>query len=94
MSDARISFSATEGDLTPARPNVSPEMARMTENLNLQRALLRHISSLHAINVIDKTKVQSIYREEGEGGGGWPLVRLTDGRVLRARLLASITFTF
>ncbi len=65
-----------------------PQMARLTENLNLQRALLRHLDSTSAVELFDKVKVQSIQREEREGGG-WPLVHLSDGRVLRARLLVS-----
>ena len=63
-------------------------MARLTENLNLQRALLRHLDSTSLVTLTDKVKVQAIEREEREGGG-WPLVYLSDGRVLRARLLVS-----
>ena len=64
-------------------------MARLTENLNIQRALLRHLDSASSVELVDKVKVQSIEREEREGGG-WPLVHLSDGRVLRARLLVSL----
>lgn len=64
-------------------------MSRMTENLNLQRALLRRLTDSPTVKLIDKVKVQTIQREEREGGG-WPLVHLSDGRVLRARLLASV----
>ena len=65
-----------------------PQMARLTENLNLQRGLLRYLNGTSAVELIDKVKVQSIQREEREGGGR-PLVHLSDGRVLRARLLVS-----
>ncbi|KAH9938159.1 uncharacterized protein B0H18DRAFT_949595 [Fomitopsis serialis] len=71
--------------VTPGSATAS-EMSRLVENLNLQRALLHHISNIPAVNILDKTKVQSIQREEREGNG-WPLVYLSDGRVLRARLL-------
>ncbi|KZT12458.1 ubiquinone biosynthesis hydrox [Laetiporus sulphureus 93-53] len=84
ISDARITFSASE--IVYAGLDAPQEMARLIENLNLQRGLLRHLSSMPMIQLFDKVKVQSIQREEREGGG-WPLVQLSDGRVLRARLL-------
>ncbi|OSX60240.1 hypothetical protein POSPLADRAFT_1148165 [Postia placenta MAD-698-R-SB12] len=83
ISDARITFSATEA--APAG-TTAPEMARLTENLNLQRALLRYLDTTPSIKLLDKVKVNSIEKEQEEGGG-WPLVHLSDGRVLRARLL-------
>ncbi|EPQ56623.1 ubiquinone biosynthesis hydrox [Gloeophyllum trabeum ATCC 11539] len=88
ISDARITYVASElGFRHPTQDGSSvPQMARMTENLNLQRALLRHLSSVSEVQLLDKTKVSSIIREDREGGG-WPLVHLSDGRVLRARLL-------
>ncbi|EJF64010.1 ubiquinone biosynthesis hydrox [Dichomitus squalens LYAD-421 SS1] len=87
VSDARITFS-TQDDHASFLPDASPQsqMARLTENLNLQRALLRHLDSNRTVELVDNVKVQSIVREEREGGG-WPLVHLSDGRVLRARLL-------
>lgn len=60
----------------------------MTENLNLQRGLLRHLSQFPEIELADKVKVQSITQDDQEGAN-WPLVNLTDGRVLRTRLLVS-----
>jgi ubiquinone biosynthesis monooxygenase Coq6 len=62
-------------------------MARITENLNLQRGLLKHIEKL-PIELIDKTKVQAIERGPGELGG-WPVIQLSNGQTLRARLLVS-----
>ncbi|KAI0709704.1 ubiquinone biosynthesis hydrox [Cerioporus squamosus] len=87
LSDARVTFSIQD-TLASHLPGIEsqPQMARLTENLNLQRALLRHLDSTSAVDLLDKVKVQSIQREEREGGG-WPLVHLSDGRVLRARLL-------
>lgn len=65
-------------------------MARLTENLNLQRALLRQLDSVGgSLELLQKVKVESIQREDKEGGHGWPLVRLSDGSTLRARLLVS-----
>ena len=86
VSDARINFNSIEMGLGRATGN--PQMARLTENLNLQRALLRHIGGNPATQLFDKIKVHSISREELDSGG-WPLVHLSDGRVLRARLLVS-----
>nr|GAT46718.1 predicted protein [Mycena chlorophos] len=80
VSDARIEFPASLLGL--GAPGQG--MARMTENFNLQRALLRHLSATQHVRVFDKTKVQSIGHGEAVG---WPLVHLDDGRVLRSRLL-------
>ncbi|KAJ6493645.1 hypothetical protein C8R47DRAFT_1044073 [Mycena vitilis] len=81
VSDARIEFSAALlGFGSPAQG-----MARLTENLNLQRGLLRHLSDIPEVQILDKTKVQTI--DYAETSGDWPLVRLDNGRVLRSRLL-------
>ncbi|KAJ7066691.1 ubiquinone biosynthesis hydrox [Mycena amicta] len=80
ISDARIEFPASLLGL--GLPGQG--MARMTENLNLQRGLLRHLDAIPEIHVFDKTKVQSIGHGEP---AGWPLVHLDNGRVLRSRLL-------
>ncbi|RDB23405.1 Ubiquinone biosynthesis monooxygenase COQ6, mitochondrial [Hypsizygus marmoreus] len=82
VSDARVTFSASEIGL--ARPQEG--MARITENLNLQRGLLRHLEQLPSVQLVEKTKVESIQRD-AEERGGWPLVHLDNGKVLRARLL-------
>ncbi|GLB41771.1 putative FAD-dependent monooxygenase required for the C5-ring hydroxylation during ubiquinone biosynthesis [Lyophyllum shimeji] len=82
VSDARITFSASEIGLE--RPQDG--MARLTENFNLQRGLLRHLEHLPGVRLIERTKVKSIIRD-AEDQGGWPLVHLDNGRVLRARLL-------
>ena len=86
LSDARINFSAAEM-VTPGMPAPS-QLSTLVENLNLQRALLRHISGMPTVSVLEETKVQSIQKEDREGNG-WPLLDLSDGRVLRARLLVS-----
>ncbi|KAJ7115878.1 ubiquinone biosynthesis hydrox [Mycena epipterygia] len=81
ISDARIDFSASLLGLgTPGQG-----MARMTENLNLQRGLLRNLHGIPEVSILDKTKVQTI--DQAECPGGWPLVHLDNGRVLRSRLL-------
>ena len=60
-------------------------MARLTENLNLQRAILRHLETVPEVRILENTKVTSISRDEERGG--WPLVHLDNNMVLRARLL-------
>lgn len=87
LSDARITFSMQD-DLAASLPAAQAQMATLTENLNLQRALLQHLHSTSTVELMDKVKVQSIVQDEQEGGG-WPLVHLSDGRILRARLLVS-----
>lgn len=64
-------------------------MARLIENLNLQRAFLRHLEKLQNIQLLQKVKVVSI--QPVVEGNGWPLVHLSDGTTIRARLLVSPT---
>ena len=61
-------------------------MALMTENINLQSALLKHLSGIQDIEILDQIKVSSIERDHREGGH-WPTVHLSDGRTFRTRLL-------
>ncbi|EKM50193.1 uncharacterized protein PHACADRAFT_178811 [Phanerochaete carnosa HHB-10118-sp] len=81
ISDARITFAASE--LSTSTVN---ELSRLTENLNLQRGLLRHLSQYPEVQLFDKVKVQSIVCEAREENA-WPVVHLSDGRAIRARLL-------
>ncbi|VDC01384.1 unnamed protein product [Peniophora sp. CBMAI 1063] len=85
VSDARIEFSAHGLGIGSSSPTEAPYMARMTENLNLQRAAIHHLDEHPFIRILDKTKVESI-SNDGDGGD-WPLVHLSSGQVLRARLL-------
>jgi ubiquinone biosynthesis monooxygenase Coq6 len=65
------------------------EIARLTENLNLQRALLRRLQHLHeSVRLVENTKVVGI--DAGELSGGWPIVTLSSGEALRARLLVRL----
>lgn len=63
-------------------------MARLTENFNIQRALLRRLEKSPEVSLFDKTKVEAIRREDLEGNG-WPIVHFANGKRLRARLLVS-----
>lgn len=88
ISDARVTFAASASlNVVSGTPTV--EMARLTENLNLQRALLRSLAD-RPVTLLDNTKVNAIERDEREKGG-WPLVHTSDGLILRARLLVSLT---
>lgn len=82
VSDARIEFNSSDlGGESSVRG-----MSRMTENLNLQQGLLRHLSELPQVQLLQKTKVQSISRDSADKQS-WPLVHLDNGRILRSRLL-------
>jgi ubiquinone biosynthesis monooxygenase Coq6 len=64
-------------------------MASMTENLNLQRGILKRLDDLPAVDLLDSVKVENIENGSGEGNN-WPLVKTSDGRSLRCRLLVSL----
>ncbi|KAF9531773.1 hypothetical protein CPB83DRAFT_761042 [Crepidotus variabilis] len=82
VSDARIEFDAQDLQLT----RVNNGMATLTEILNLQRALLRHLDNLPNIQLLHRTKVTSI-TADSEDKGSWPLIHLDNNSTLRARLL-------
>ncbi|KAJ3572364.1 hypothetical protein NP233_g3136 [Leucocoprinus birnbaumii] len=83
ISDARINFNAAEMATAGVQHE---EMARLTENLNLQRGLLQLLDKAPGVDLVHRTKVTSINRES-ENPGAWPIVNLDNGRRLRARLL-------
>ncbi len=84
ISDAQIDFNAAA--LGISRRNGSNQMARLMETLNLQRGLLRRLREQPNVTLLDNTKVMNIF-EDDIPGGGWPMVQLSDGVTLRARLL-------
>ncbi|KAG8988991.1 putative ubiquinone biosynthesis monooxygenase [Tulasnella sp. JGI-2019a] len=86
VSDARIQFSAPDIGSSNATPDQSHQLAYMTENLNIQRALLRLLDQHSSVQVLDKVKVGSIINDAPDRGG-WPVVKLTNGQELRTRLL-------
>lgn len=88
ISDARIAFSSNDAGLDGE--GHSPYMATMTENLNLQRALLQCLDKFHAVQIYDNTKVSAIEKESSRGG--WPLIHTSTGVTLRARLLVSANY--
>ncbi|KAI4173064.1 MAG: hypothetical protein LQ343_003174 [Gyalolechia ehrenbergii] len=81
-SSSAISFSSS-----------SPPIATMTENPNLQRALLQRLNELNPISVFDSTKVASIElgpsapSQESLDLASYPSVTLSSGQKILARLL-------
>ena len=61
-------------------------MARLTETLNPQRALLWHLREQPNVALLDNTKVEDIFKDDVPDGGCL-MVRLPDGTALRARFL-------
>jgi hypothetical protein len=89
VSDARITFAAHAGSSSIPGTRTF-EMARLTENLNLQRALLQSLAD-RPVTILDNTKVSAIERDDS-AQGGWPLVHTSNGSVLRARLLVRFEY--
>ncbi|KAH7105941.1 ubiquinone biosynthesis hydrox [Auriculariales sp. MPI-PUGE-AT-0066] len=79
LTDSRITFNGPQDVWGPA------PLSSVIEVLNIQQALLNTIRNAQ-VDVLDKTKVQTITKDT-DGEDAWPLVHLSDGRVLRARLL-------
>ncbi|KAG8842711.1 putative ubiquinone biosynthesis monooxygenase [Tulasnella sp. 330] len=86
ISDARIQFSAQGiGSSRPASDQPG-QLAHMTENLNIQRALLRLLDQHPTVQLLDKVKVDIIIQDPRDKGA-WPVVKLSNGQELRTRLL-------
>lgn len=65
-------------------------IAYMNENLNLTSGLLKRIDEMGGVEMLDKQKVEDIaLGEDTEEGdlSSWPVVKLSGGRELAARLL-------
>ena len=86
LTGSRISFDGPQ-DIWGPTP-----MSWVIEILNIQRALLQTLRAQAHVDVLDNTKVQTISRD-ADTEDAWPLVHLSDGRVLRARLLVCLAFT-
>ncbi|PUU81146.1 hypothetical protein B9Z19DRAFT_1077733 [Tuber borchii] len=68
----------------------SSTIAYMTENVNLVHGLLSRLEELGGAQLIDKTRVEGISFGEDHGTldlRTWPVVQITGGRKLAARLL-------
>lgn len=84
VTDARIEFD------WPPTSGAEKTIAYMTENVNLTSGLLKRLEELDGVNFFDKTKVEGIrFGEETEEMDlrQWPVVQLSGGQSLTARLL-------
>ncbi|EKG22212.1 hypothetical protein MPH_00391 [Macrophomina phaseolina MS6] len=88
VSDARISFDWAE---VSRQPDQSTTIAYMIENANLTTGLLKRLSELGGVTTFSPTRVESIQlgndNPDGPDLSSWPVVTLSDGRALAARLL-------
>ncbi|KFA80267.1 hypothetical protein S40288_04537 [Stachybotrys chartarum IBT 40288] len=85
ITDARIEF-----DWQPASAGGGRPIAYMTENANLVSGLLKRLRELGGFDIFDKSRVEDIsLGEETEDVDlrEWPIVRLSGGHSLAARLL-------
>ncbi|KAK3996439.1 hypothetical protein QBC44DRAFT_148217 [Cladorrhinum sp. PSN332] len=85
VTGARIEF-----DWAGAQPATGTTIAYMTENLNLTSGLLKRLEELGGVSTFDNTKVENVsYGEETEEVDlrEWPVVHLSGGKQLAARLL-------
>jgi ubiquinone biosynthesis monooxygenase Coq6 len=86
VTGARIEFDWAPG----TAPAAGTTIAYMNENLNLTSGLLKRLEELGGVSVFDSAKVERItYGEETEDMDlrEWPVVHLSGGRQLSARLL-------
>ncbi|KAL2212680.1 ubiquinone biosynthesis hydrox [Sarocladium strictum] len=84
VTDARIEFDWQQD------PRGGKVIAYMTENLNLTSGLMKRLQELGGVEIMDKSRVETIaYGEETENLDlrEWPVVNLSGGRSLAARLL-------
>lgn len=83
ITDARIEFNWPD-------QNRGSTIAYMNENLNLTSALLKRLEELGGVEILDNQRVEDIVLgEETEDADfrGWPIVQLSGGKKLAARLL-------
>ena len=86
VTGARIEFDWAPG----SAPASGTTIAYMNENLNLTSGLLKRLEELGGVSVFDNAKVETIsYGEETEELDlrQWPVVHLSGGKQLSARLL-------
>ena len=90
VSDSRISFDWPSASGVPQRSPQQKIIAYMTENLNLTSALLARLDELGGVSMFDKTRVEGIELgkdTESFDLSSWPIVELSSGHRLAARLL-------
>lgn len=87
LTGARIEFELRS---RPAAADADGAIAYMVENLNITSGLLKRLRDLGGVDVFDKTKVSAIglgAETEELDLSEWPVVELSSGRSLTARLL-------
>ncbi|KAG5999224.1 hypothetical protein E4U43_002212 [Claviceps pusilla] len=93
VTGARIEFDWPEGSSVSSSSSSSSSkktIAYMTENLNLTSGLLRRIQELGGISILDNSKVDKITlgaETEDMDLRDWPVIHLSSGHSLAARLL-------
>ncbi|KOS18497.1 putative ubiquinone biosynthesis monooxygenase [Escovopsis weberi] len=90
VSGARISFDWQEEDMRSRPAGAGRTIAYMAENLNITSGLLRRLRELAGVDVFDNCRVERIaFGEETEDADlrEWPVVHISGGRPLAARLL-------
>lgn len=92
VSDARISFDwdSARSLLTPRKPSQPTTIAYMIENVNITSALLTRLEELGGVDIFSSTKLDSIELgtdTEQLDLSSWPILRLSNGKTLAARLL-------
>jgi len=92
VSDARISFDwdSARPLLSPRKPTQPTTIAYMIENVNTTTTLLSRLSELGGVDIFSATKVSGIQLgsdTEKMDLSSWPIVTLSNGKTLAARLL-------
>lgn len=85
VTGARIEF-----DWPPGSGSAGKTIAYMTENLNLTSGLLKRLREIGGVDVFDNSRVESIelgQETEEMDLREWPVVQLSGGQSLAARLL-------
>lgn len=91
VTDARISFDwGTARSIGPQNPAQPTTIAYMIENINTTSMLLSRLEELGGVDMMTNTKVSSIELgsdTEKMDLSSWPIVSLSNGKTLAARLL-------
>ncbi|KAI9834754.1 MAG: hypothetical protein M1819_002840 [Sarea resinae] len=90
VTDARISFDWPSAGGISRRTSSGGIVAYMVENLNITSAILSRLEELGGLTIFDNSRVQNIQLGgEDESGdlSSWPVIELSTGKRLAARLL-------
>ncbi|KAF8420506.1 ubiquinone biosynthesis mono0xygenase COQ6 [Tirmania nivea] len=93
VSGAKIDFSWDAPSYQTIVTTTSGIIAYMTENINLTYGLISRLDELGGVEVLDKMRVERIKNGVDDGEvdfNGWPVVEMSGGRKLTARLLVRV----